>query len=263
MSEIEEVEELTTSEDKVLTPQFMEQVAGELEKMKKEKEKKEEKEKRIADSVPSTWKMSSRSIESVRKAIAMVNTEYGLYATIPMICKGEDCVYAKLFPDIHEGLTEGGERCPVEVAMIVTKYNAYAEELEIGENDAVDQSILRDVIDCDIQIMRAENKMAIEGEFIKEEVIGIAENGKPIIQEVISKAAEYKERIQAKRDRSLGLLNSTRKDKAGNKLNVNVMDPSTYAKQLLSQEGKELTIEGDFSELEIIPDVEPYKNDAS
>lgn len=249
--ELKEEDLKKTEEDVILTPEFLDKVENELQVMK---EKNDIAKKKAEDAIPRAWKLSETGLNAVKTAVAMYNTEYGLYATIPMICKGEHCTYATLFPDLHEGLSESGERCPVEVAMIVSKYDAYINELEIEKDDAVDLSILRDVIDYDIQIMRAENRMALEGSFTKDQIVTISENGEPIFQETISKAAEYKDKIQVKRNKSLELLNSTRKDKAGTKLNV-VMDPSTYARELL-QRKSDLTIEGNFDELEIIPDVE-------
>lgn len=220
-----------------------------LENMLVEKEEKEIEEKKTV--MP--WKMDKKGKAAVAKAVGIMNTTYGLYATIPLVCKGEECVYAKLFPDTHDGLSVEGQRCPVEVAMIMTKYDQYKKELNIAEEDAVDMSILRDVIDYDIQIIRAENKMAVEGDFVKDVTIGISQTGVPIIQEQISQAAEYKDKIQKKRNDSLKLLNSTRKDKAG--INVNhIMDPSTYATKLLQEDTDFLDAE--FEELEVIPDVE-------
>lgn len=246
----------TTDKELVMDSSLKKDVEKQLQLMKEEKEDRLEKAKA---NIPSTWKLSAKGLESVKRTIALYNTEYGLYASIPMICKGEECIYAELFPDLHEGLSEAGERCPVEVAMIVSKYDAYMKELEITQDDAVDMSILRDVIDYDIQIMRAENKMAIEGDFVQNVVVGVSETGVPITQEQISQSAQYKEKIQTKRNKSLELLNSTRKDKAGTKLSI-VMDPSTYAKKLL-QGAQEQTIEGVFEELEIIPDVEYDRGD--
>lgn len=251
MSENEEL--LTTDEEVLMTSMFAENVAEQLEIMKKEKDIRELKAKSAMDSVPSTWKLSTKGLAAVKKSVALYKTEYGLYASIPMICKGEECVYADLFPELHEGLSEPGERCPVEVAMIIAKYDAYTNELDIQPEDAVDMSILRDVIDFDIQIMRAENKMAIEGDFVKDVIVSVQENGTPVMQEQITKAAEYKDKIQGKRNRALEMLNSTRKDKAGTKLNM-VMDPSTYAKMLM-QSNTDKTIEGDFEDLEVIPDI--------
>lgn len=237
-----------TAEEAVMDSLIKQKVEEQLQIMQQDKKKRD-----LLAKVPSTWRMSERGLASVKKSVALYKTEFGLYASIPMICKGEECIYAELFPDLHEGLSEAGERCPVEVAFILSKYEAYTDELEIEESDAVDMSILRDVIDYDVQIMRAENKMAVEGDFVKDVIVGVNDGGVPITQEQISKAAEYKDKIQVKRNKSLEMLNSTRKDKAGTKLNL-VMDPSTYAKKIL--EGQQnLMVEGIFEDLDIIPDI--------
>lgn len=259
--EPKESEEMTVSENKNILNSSIEQTTlsketeDKLETMLAEKKQRQ---LQAQISVPSIWKLSDKGKSVVQKAVELNRTEFGLYASIPMVCKGEECVYAQLYPELHEGLSESGERCPVEVAMIMTRYEAYTNELDISPEDAVDMSILRDVIDCDIQITRAENKMAIEGDFVKDVTVGVNEAGVPVTQEQISQAAQYKEKIQAKRNTALKLLNSTRKDKAGEKLNV-VMDPSTYAASILK--GKEAeTIEGEFEELDIIDDVDFLKS---
>lgn len=223
-------------------------------------EKKQEQQYQPAE-VPSAWEMSDQAKRAVAKSMAVLSTEFGLYASIPMVCKGEDCIYAQLYPELHEGLSEVGQRCPVEVALIMSKYDAYKRELDIHEDDAVDMSILRDVIDYDVQIVRAENKMAIEGDFVKDVVVGVNDAGVEVEQEQISKAAEYKDKVQTKRHAALKLLNSTRKDKAGEKLNM-VMDPSTYVASLIQQH-KDTIQEGEFEEVEeeytVVDDVDYYK----
>lgn len=239
--------------NEILASSLVDATEEQLEQMLEQK-KKEQRAAQTPD-VPPVWKLSAKGKEVVKKAVELNRTEFGLYASIPMVCKGEDCIYAQLYPELHNGLSEAGERCPVEVAMILTRYEAYANELDIKPTDAVDLSILRDVIDCDIQIIRAENKMAIEGDFVKDVVVGVNEAGVPMTQEQISQAAQYKEKIQSKRVNALKLLNSTRKDKAGDKLNI-VMDPSTYATTILQGKPAE-PVEGEFEELEVIEDV-PY-----
>ena len=242
------VEDMTTDKDMVLESSLKEDIEKNLENMLEKKE-----EQTPAAVASNTWKLSDKGREAVSKALSLYNTNFGLYASIPMMCKGEECVYAKMFPEQHDGLAEEGQRCPVEIALIMSKYESYKKELEIQEDDAVDMSILRDVIDYDVQIVRAENKMAIEGDFVKDVVVGVNEAGVPLTQEQISQAAQYKANIQTKRNAALKMLNSTRKDKAGEKVSL-VMDHSSYAKQLLQE--ATVTVEADFEELDIIPDVE-------
>lgn len=203
--------------------------------------------------LPSAWQISDKGVEAIQKGVAMHQTTYGLYSSIPMICKAEECQYADVCPILRDGACTAGERCPLEISLILAKYEAYMRELDIRTEDAVDMSILRDLIDCDIQIMRSENKMALDGDFTKFVVVSISDSGQPVYSEEITKAAQYKDRIQAKRNKALELLNSTRKDKAGSKLNV-VMDPSTYARDLMRKAQGDSLLEGVFDDLDIIPD---------
>ena len=209
--------------------------------------------------IPAPWKVSRTRDIKIAETVSMFNTDFGLYAAIPFICKGEDCPYAKLFLELHEGKVEDGERCPVEVAFIMSRYDAYKKELGINPESAVDNSLLRDLIDCDIQILRADNKIALTGDYLEEQIVGFSEaSGEPIYKEDISPTANYKDRIQNKRNKILEMFNSTRKDKQGSKINIS-MDPSSYATNLLKKADRNnvITLENSMDEVEIIEDV-PY-----
>ena len=213
----------------------------------------------LAEKAPSPWKLSTKGKEAVSHGVAMFQTSFGLYAAIPMLCKGEECPYAQLFPEMHDGAVEDGERCPVEVSFIMSKYQQYMKELMIEEEDAVDMSLLRDLIDFDIQILRADNRIAIEGGFTEEQVVAVSEaTGEPIYRESVTAVAEYKDKVQNKRNKTLELMNSTRKDKEGSKI-THIMDPSSYAAQLLKDFNQTKTVSeiAQFEELEIVEDV-PY-----
>lgn len=204
-------------------------------------------------SISNTWGLTEQSDMAVKLAQEIHGTKHGLYAAIPMVCKEEDCPYAPVCPILKAGLTTYGQRCALEISLITTKYEQYKEELNIDDNDSVDLSLLKDLIDYDVQILRAENKMAVDGDFVKDQVIGVDETGAPIIQEQISNAANYKDKIQMRRNKTLELLNSTRKDKAGTKISV-TMDPSSYATELLKKaqsrkQVEELEEENEFEQL--------------
>lgn len=228
-------------------------ISKKLEAITEEKEAFEIHEAAKNNAINSLWNISRKNHEVIENSYAAFGTEYGLYASIPMLCKGEDCVYATLYPELHGNEVAVGERCPVEVALIMSRYDQYKNDLHIDPEDTVDMSILRDVIDYDVQIVRAENKVAIEGDFVKDVVVGMSQTGVKIEQEQISQASEYKQRIQAARNKALNLLNSTRKDKAGQKLTVQ-MDPSSYTRELLYKANQEV-IDMDFEEVEEEPDV--------
>ena len=187
------------------------------------------------EEMPKEWKVSERGMEAIRLAACMTATKHGLYASIPLLCKAEDCPYAQVCPLVDMGMAPKTERCPIEIARILTKYEDYTRELGIDETNIVDMTLVKDLIDLDIQIIRADNKLAIDGDFIQENVVGISEaTGEAITNPAIHKAVEYKEKLLKKRHDVLQLLHSTRKDKAGDKITV-TLDPSTYAARLMEQ----------------------------
>lgn len=200
---------------------------------------------------PSAWKLSDAGIAAIKHGVAMNKTKHGMYASIPMLCRGSECAYAEVCPMLQQGFDPTGERCPLEISLILTRFEDYKEEFNVLEDDFVDMSLIKDLIDYDVQLMRAENKMAMDGDFTEENVVGIDDStGDPIVQKKISNAAEYKDRVIAKRHKVLELMNSTRKDKAGSKLTIQ-MDPSSYAADLMRQiEGGGNAITGQVIDIE-------------
>lgn len=202
--------------------------------------------------MPSTWKLSQDSKQAVRDAVAMQRTKHGLYASIPMLCKAEKCPYADVCPLVEMGKAPEGERCPLEIATILNKFEDYSREFQIDDTNVVDMNLVKDLIDCDVQIQRAENKMAVDGDFIEDMVVTVTESGEVITNPQLSKASEYKEKVMNKKHKILELMHSTRKSKAGDKLTVQ-LDPSTYAAQLMKDMqnmSNEDIIDGEYSELE-------------
>lgn len=184
--------------------------------------------------MPKAWKLSDRGREAIQLAVGMAQTKHGLYASIPMLCKGEECPYAAVCPLVEMGKAPVGERCSLEIAMILKKYEEYSQEFGIDENNVVDMGLVKDLIDYDIQLFRAENKIAVQGDFVEDVVVTVTEGGEAITAPQLSKATEYKDKIMTKRFKILELMNSTRKDKAGDKMTIS-LDPSSYASQLMSQ----------------------------
>lgn len=203
--------------------------------------------------MPKSWKLSDKGREAIQLAVGMAKTKHGLYASIPMLCKGEKCPYASVCPLVDMGKAPEGERCSLEIAMILKKYEEYCDEFGIDENNIVDMGLVKDLIDYDIQLFRAENKIAVQGDFIEEVVVSVTESGEAITAPQLSKATEYKDKIMNKKFKVLELMNSTRKDKAGDKLTVS-LDPSTYASQLMAQIAHEMKpgqiIDVDYEEMD-------------
>lgn len=183
---------------------------------------------------PSTWKVSNESLGMINHSIEIYNTKHGLYAAVPLMCKGERCPFSEVCPLIDRGDDPTGSRCPIEIGLILRKYEEYKNYFQVEEDDVVDMGLIKDLVDYDIQLHRAENRIAMQADFLEDVVISVTENGQEITAPQISQAANYKEKIQTKKHKVLQLMHSTRSDKAGDKMTI-TLDPSTYAAQLMSQ----------------------------
>lgn len=184
--------------------------------------------------MPMEWQFSDKGQQALVIARQMAAVKHGLYASIPMLCKGPACPYAGTCPLLAMDLAPVAERCPLEVSKIMKRFEQYSKELSIDEDNIVDMTLIKDLIDIDIQLIRADNKLAVDADFIQDVIIMITEHGDEITQPQIHKAVDYKDKLLKKRHDILGLLHSTRKDKAGDKLTI-TLDPSTYAAQLMAQ----------------------------
>lgn len=184
----------------------------------------------LADA-PKTWRFSDKGLQAVRHAIASRRTPYGFYASVPMICRANNCKFASVCEPFHQGLVQEGDRCVIEIAEIMERYQGYAHELGLSPDSVVDLGLLRDLIDCDLIIERADKVLAIEGEIIKYVTVGVTDSGHPIRRPEVHKALEIKERMQRRKNEILQLLNATRKDKARTNP-LGVLDPSSHAAKL-------------------------------
>lgn len=184
--------------------------------------------------LPSAWGGSTKMRKALQQSLVNSQVKHGLYAAIPMVCRGDKCVYKETCPLLAQDLAPINERCPLEISHILTKFQKYTEELQIDQDNIVDMTLVKDLIDLDVQIARADNKLAIDGDFIQMVTIAVSEDGDEIQNPAIHKAVEYKDKLLKKRHDVLQLLHSTRKDKAGDKLTIQ-LDPSTYAAQLMAQ----------------------------
>jgi hypothetical protein len=195
------------------------------------------------DRLPPEWRATNVGIEAMRTTTsAMANVGiHGVCAGLPIICRGKKCPYLEtcsadaLGLNVEE-LCAARQRCPVEIYEIVSLFNSYANQFAIDETceDRALLGLVKELVDCEVQIKRADHVIAQQGDFLENVVVGISDSGEAIMNKQISKPIEYKERILEKKHKILQLLNATPKDKAGSKLNVTI-DPSTYASQLIAK----------------------------
>ena len=185
----------------------------------------------IIEQKEDVWQLSEQGKRAKSIASKMHNTTHGLYASIPIICKSKECPYSDSCYLYNMGEEPYAEPCPIEVSTVEDLAQRYMEELEINPNDMVDISMVRDVIDMDISIMRCNKKLAADADIVQEVVAGVSEHGDEFTQPQIHKAYDLQLRLMRQRSQILDKLHATRKEKAKDDRSSSI-DFTDYIKQL-------------------------------
>src|SRR5699024_9266600 len=185
----------------------------------------------------SAWTRNPEAVEAIDLAKRLRSTKHGLYANVPIICKAESCPYAHSCPLLEAGVAPFGEKCPIEIAAIEDLFDRYAENFDIDldnrkASDTVDLMMIKDLVDADIGLLRCDNKMAWDADYIIHNTVGVNEDGEAITRQELHPLTDYREKLINRKHKTFQLLNSTRKDKEGSKVTV-VQDASTRAAEML------------------------------
>lgn len=174
----------------------------------------------MSNSAKTVWGLDDAALIKAEASANKYKLKHGMFAGIPIICKGVSCPYAKVcsLPEKHR---EIGDRCPVEIGAIIARFEAWCNHFGIecsgdyiNDEDLVDATLIRDLVDNEIQTLRAENRVAMNADFIAETISTIDNKGRAYYEETVSPESEFKLQLLDKRYKILQLLNSTRKDKA-------------------------------------------------
>ena len=176
------------------------------------------------------WVLNATQNSTVTDAIEVIGLKHGMSAHIPIICRADECPYREVCL-IDPLYIKKGARCPTEIAVIMDRFDKYCRELEIFENNEVDMSLVREIIDIEVGILRADGLIAIDGNMIEEAAIGIDKQGREVTRREAHPMLEMKNSLRKERHRILNLLNSTRKDRSQGRAN----DPSSKAVELLAR----------------------------
>lgn len=213
----------------------------------------------------SAWTRNPAAVQAIEIAKRLRNTKHGMYASVPIICKAEACPYAESCELQQMGMAPYADKCPMEIAAIEDLFQRYCSDMNINPEDPkqqVDAIMVKEVVDIDISMLRCDKKMAISADFIIDNVVGVSEEGEAITRQELHPLTEYKEKLRAQKFKTLNLLNSTRKDKEGSKLQV-VFDPSERAAQMLrvKEEMQVLNEKEDDAEQEYYNKMRRLKNE--
>ena len=189
----------------------------------------------------SVWGLDKNKIKEVKNISRVYYTKHGMFASIPIICQNKKCAYKDVCM-IDPAQRIDGQRCPMEIAAIITRFNQWCEHFNIetvGDviepKDLVDASLIKDLVNIEIQILRAENKIALSGDFIGETLVDVDKKCNPYYGYVVTPESEFLMTLQDKKMKILNQLNATRKDKAADKRKESASDEAVRIFQQMQE----------------------------
>ena len=162
--------------------------------------------------IENIWRLPQSHIDKVKSTYATMNSKHGLFANVPIICKGESCPYIGTCTVNILDLPIG-YRCPIEIGAIVARFEQLCLEFGVTEKDAVDLGQIKQLVDIEVMIMRCDSKMAISADFIEEVLKDVTKTGTPIYEKVVTQANQFKMTLLDKHSRLLKDLAATRSSK--------------------------------------------------
>lgn len=184
---------------------------SELEKLNKDKFLKEFENVRPDLFFPDTW-----SVEEREKAVELIRpqkTRNLMFSSIPMNCEGIKCVFASTCPLLKENLAPVSNPCPIEMSIVSQFMEEYIQQLDVHPDNLVEISMVRDLVDQEVQYIRKTKLLAKEN-FIQENIVGVDDSGRPILKKELHLAVELEDRLHKRRKDLRNQLLATREAKA-------------------------------------------------
>lgn len=198
-------------------------------------------EKNVNDALINIMKVPPSVLQEANALAKQYRIKHGLNATIPMLCKAHECPFYHVC-QIPEHMRVAGTRCLQETAAMVSRFESLCAELNITEEDQVDMGLVKDVVDIEIMLMRSDNRLAIDGDIIKDYFATTDVHGKKHFKEDVNYVVNTKMQLMEKKMKLLEKLYATRKDKAEEmkkKKDSSVKSAALMAKMQVIQQTRE------------------------
>ena len=160
---------------------------------------------------PDSWSESDKveAAELVRPSRSKTN----MFASIPMMCRGNKCPVAEICPLLQKGLNPSGKPCPIEMGIVKEFMLSIMNDLNVDPENLIEVSMVRDLVNQEIQKQRAVWKLSME-DFIQENVVGIDNSGEPIFKKELHLAVDLEDRIHRRQKDLRNQLLATREARA-------------------------------------------------
>lgn len=199
------------------------------------------KDKSAAEVTTAMWGIQPAIIQEISNLNRVYGSKHGMFSSIPILCRGADCAYKDTCMISPQQRTVG-QRCPMEIAAILTRYEQWCAHFDIDTSqdavapqDLVDATLIKDLVNIEVQMIRAENKIALNGDFMSDTLLDIDKKCNPYYGKVVSAETEFLMTLQDKKVKILNQLNATRKDQASDKSKSNASDAAIRIFQQVQQ----------------------------
>ena len=176
------------------------------------------------------WGIDPMVIKEISNMNRVYASKHGMFASVPIICKGPDCAYKDICM-VSQSQRIVGHRCPMEIAAILSRYEQWCAHFEINtvqdvidSKDLVDATLIKDLVNIEVQMLRVENKIALNGDFMADTLLDIDKKCQPYFGKIVSAETEFLMTLQDRKIKILNQLNATRKDKAADKRKESASD---------------------------------------
>jgi len=140
-------------------------------------------------------------------------SKVGMLSLIPLHCHGPDCIYSPMAPALHETKPIPPKPCPVESAAVNDFFWDYVDELSVDVSRMVEVSLVRDLVDQEIQQLRKSVVLSQE-HFIQENVVGVDDSGNVVTKKELHQAIDYEDKLLKRKEKIRNALLATRESKA-------------------------------------------------
>lgn len=196
----------------------------------------------------SMWGIDPTLIKEISNMNRVYSSKHGLFASVPIICRGADCAYKDVCM-VSQTQRTVGQRCPMEIAAVLARYEQWCQHFEIetvqdmiDSKDLVDATLIKDLVNIEVQMLRAENKIALNGDFMSDTLLDIDKKCQPYFGKIVSPEVEFLMTLQDKKIKILNQLNATRKDKAADKRKDSASDEAVRIFQQIKELEKQQSI---------------------
>lgn len=160
---------------------------------------------------PEAWTDDQR--QEAAHLVRPNSVKSGMLGRIPMRCAGRECPFAPSCPLLKKDIAPVGKPCPIEMSAVMQFFNDYVEELGVDVTRMVEVSMVRDLVDQEIQQMRKTWILSQE-HFIQENVAGMDAEGNVVTRKELHMAVDYEDRILRRKEKLRQQLLATRESKA-------------------------------------------------